>query len=140
GRFVFAVCGCVSESRDRAGGCTQCTRRFCCKCRLGGEGIVSGRSIPAAPERMASASLNWRPGSRLQMQLTAEHVGRYWLDARNSKRYNGHTLAHLSGVVALNSRWELALRLRNLFDRRYAERADYAFGGYRYFPGAGRSA
>jgi outer membrane receptor protein involved in Fe transport len=31
------------------------------------------------------------------------------------------------------------VRVRNLLDERYAERADFAFGNYRYFPGAGRS-
>jgi outer membrane receptor protein involved in Fe transport len=29
--------------------------------------------------------------------------------------------------------------VRNVFDTRYAERADFAFGGYRYFPGEPRS-
>jgi len=32
----------------------------------------------------------------------------------------------------------LSLRLSNLLDTRYAERADFAFGNYRYFPAAGR--
>jgi hypothetical protein len=30
--------------------------------------------------------------------------------------------------------------VNNLADRDYADRADYAFGNYRYFPGRGRSA
>jgi iron complex outermembrane receptor protein len=28
----------------------------------------------------------------------------------------------------------------NLEDRRYADRADFAFGSYRFFPGRGRTA
>ncbi len=32
----------------------------------------------------------------------------------------------------------LALRLNNLTDKWYADRADFAFGEYRYFPGRGR--
>jgi outer membrane receptor protein involved in Fe transport len=106
---------------------------------LGGERIVSGRTIPAAPRRLASADLTWRPSDRVSAQLAAEHTGAYWLDAANERRYDGHTLLHFSGRYDLGERWRLGLRLRNLLDRRYAERADYAFGDYRYFPGAGRS-
>jgi outer membrane receptor protein involved in Fe transport len=106
---------------------------------LGGERIVSGRTIPAAPRRMASADLTWRPGANASAQLAVEHTGEYWLDAANSRRYGGHTLVHVSGEYALGEKWRVGLRVRNLLDRRYAERADYAFGNYRYFPGAGRS-
>ena len=35
-------------------------------------------------------------------------------------------------------RHRLGARLTNLLDEKYAERADFAFGNYRYFPGAGR--
>jgi len=107
---------------------------------LGGERIVSGRTIPSAPRRLASADLTWRPVGPFSGQVAVEHTGEYWLDAANSRRYDGHTLVHLSGEYALGERWRLGLRVRNLLDRRYAERADFAFGNYRYFPGAGRSA
>lgn len=107
---------------------------------LGGERIVSGQTIPSAPRRMASADLTWRPAGGLTAQVAAEHTGEYWLNADNTRRYEGHTLVHVSGEYALAEQWRIGLRLRNLFDRRYAERADYAFGNYRYFPGAGRSA
>ena len=36
--------------------------------------------------------------------------------------------------------WRLSLRAINLADTAYADRADYAFGNYRYFPGRGRAA
>jgi iron complex outermembrane receptor protein len=29
---------------------------------------------------------------------------------------------------------EISLRVMNLLDERYADRADFAFGNYRYFP------
>ena len=32
-----------------------------------------------------------------------------------------------------------SLRVDNLFDTAYADRADYAFGNYRYFPGRDRT-
>ena len=31
------------------------------------------------------------------------------------------------------------LRVDNLFDKRYADRADFAFGNYRYYPARGRA-
>lgn len=106
---------------------------------LGGERIVSGRTIPAAPRRLASADLTWQPRDGVSVQIAAEHTGEYWLDAANQRRYGGHTLLHASGRYPLSAGWQIGVRLRNLLDRRYAERADYAFGNYRYFPGAGRS-
>ena len=36
--------------------------------------------------------------------------------------------------------WTLAARITNLAGTAYADRADYAFGNYRYFPGRGRAA
>ncbi len=35
--------------------------------------------------------------------------------------------------------WSVALRVTNLLDTAYADRADFAFGDYRYFPGRGRA-
>jgi outer membrane receptor protein involved in Fe transport len=106
---------------------------------LGGERIISGRDIPSAPRRLASADVTWRPDERLSAQLAVEYTGEYWLDAENTRRYAGHTLLHLSGEWRLDERWSAGVRVRNIGDRRYAERADFAFGNYRYFPGAGRT-
>ena len=36
--------------------------------------------------------------------------------------------------------WRATLRIDNVFDTAYADRADFAFGNYRYFPGRGRAA
>jgi outer membrane receptor protein involved in Fe transport len=35
--------------------------------------------------------------------------------------------------------FDFALHIDNLFDKRYADRADFAFGNYRYFPARGRA-
>ncbi|NEZ03213.1 TonB-dependent receptor [Wenzhouxiangella sp. XN201] len=107
---------------------------------LGGETIVQGNDMPAAPRRMASADLNWNAGHRLDFQFAAEFTGRYWLDAANRRGHSSMTLLHFSSRYDLPGGWRLGLRVRNLLDRRYAERADFAFGNYRYFPGAGRTA
>lgn len=106
---------------------------------LGGERIESGKTISSAPERLASADLTWRPDPRWVMQLAAESTGRYFLDEANSRRYGGHLLWHGFAGYRAPSGWFVNLKLRNLGDERYAERADFAFGNFRYFPGPGRS-
>ena len=59
-------------------------------------------------------------------------------DAENSFRYPGHSIANLRAGIGLSPAVEAVLRLNNLTDRDIADRADYAFGDYRYFPGRGR--
>ncbi len=104
-----------------------------------GEVIVSGRDISSAPRRLWSADLNWTPNERVRTQLAVESTGRYYLDAANTRRYGGHTLLHAALDYQLDANWQIGIRARNLTGKRYAERADFAFGNYRYFPGAGRS-
>jgi outer membrane cobalamin receptor len=105
-----------------------------------GETIVSGNDISSAPRRLWSADLTWTPTDQLRTQLAVESTGRYYLDAANTRRYGGHTLLHAALDYRINPQWQVGVRLRNLTDKRYAERADFAFGNFRYFPGAGRSA
>ena len=104
-----------------------------------GEVIESGNTIASAPERLASADLTWRPDPRWVLQLAAESTGRYYLDEANARRYGGHLLWHGFAGYRDPSGWFVDVKLRNLADERYAERADFAFGNYRYFPGPGRS-
>ncbi|TVQ40262.1 MAG: TonB-dependent receptor [Wenzhouxiangella sp.] len=107
--------------------------------QLGGETIINGRDVSSAPRRLYSADLTWRPQDRWLAQLAFESTGSYWLDAANTRSYGGHRLWHAHVEYQLPAGWQTAVRARNLLDRRYAERADFAFGNYRYFPGPGRS-
>jgi outer membrane receptor protein involved in Fe transport len=45
---------------------------------------------------------------------------------------------NLRAAFEATSRLTIAARLNNLADTDIADRADYAFGNYRYFPGRGR--
>ena len=105
----------------------------------GGETIVDGNDVDTAPRQIHAASLRWEPGERLAAELEWLYVDDYWLDAANAHRYDGHELLNLRGSWSFTPQWSLALRLNNLLDRDYADRADFAFGNYRYFPGRDRS-
>jgi iron complex outermembrane receptor protein len=64
-------------------------------------------------------------------------LGEYYLDPQNNHEYPGHNLVNLRADRALGV-WDISAQLTNLADRRIADRADYAFGSYRYFVGEGR--
>jgi outer membrane receptor protein involved in Fe transport len=105
----------------------------------GGEVIVDGNDVDTAPRQLHRAAARWDPTSRLAFEAEWQVVGEYWLDAANAHRYPGHGLLNLRGRWQPASQWALTLRLNNALDRAYADRADYAFGSYRYFPGRDRT-
>jgi len=105
----------------------------------GGETIVDGDDVDTAPRQVHAASLRWEPDDRLSAEAEWLYVGDYWLDAANAHRYAGHELLNLRGGWSFAPGWNLALRLNNALDRDYADRADFAFGSYRYFPGRDRT-
>lgn len=104
-----------------------------------GEVIVKGNEIDTAPRWLGGLRAHWQPTDRHAVEAEWVYQGSYFLDAANLHRYGGHSLLNLRGWMAIaDSRHSLSLRLTNLLNDRYAERADFAFGNYRYFPGAGR--
>jgi iron complex outermembrane receptor protein len=105
----------------------------------GGETIVAGRDIDTAPRRVFNARASWQPRRPLTLELEWQHVGSYFVDASNLRSYAGHDLLNLRGSLDLGTHWTLGARLDNVADRAYADRADFAFGNYRYFPGRGRA-
>ena len=105
-----------------------------------GETFVSGRDVDTAPRLLGNVELRFAPGTRFDAGLQWTTIGKYYLDAENSFRYPGHSIANLRAAVALSPGLEAVLRINNVTDRDIADRADYAFGNYRYFPGRGREA
>lgn len=104
-----------------------------------GEAIARGNDIDTAPRWLADVRLAHAGARSGRVELEFVYQGAYFLDAGNQARYPGHVLANLRWSRVLSGPWSVSARLMNLGDRRYAERADIAFGEYRYFPGAGRS-
>jgi iron complex outermembrane receptor protein len=105
----------------------------------GGESIRKGNDVDTAPRQLHRAAIGWTPGERTQIEAEWLVVGEYYLDAANAHRYPGHGLLNVRGRWQASSGWWIALRLTNALDRAYADRADFAFGDYRYFPGRGRA-
>jgi outer membrane receptor protein involved in Fe transport len=104
-----------------------------------GETIVAGRDVDTAPRHLNTARLQWQPIEPVSMELEWVGVGRYFVDAANEHEYEGHDLLNLRVGWDVARRWRGTVRINNLTDRAYADRADYAFGNYRYFPGRRRS-
>ncbi|WP_372865427.1 TonB-dependent receptor [Spongiibacter sp.] len=98
-----------------------------------------GNELDTAPRQLASSQLIWQATPSTVLTLEAVHQSDYYLEADNRFGYPGHTL--------VNARWQQhygehvysVLRINNLEDIDYAERADYAFGNHRYFVGEPRS-
>ena len=103
-----------------------------------GETFVTGRDIDTAPRWLASVELVFEPSERWTAALQWSTIGPYYLDAENSVEYPGHRLVSGVTTLQLGERFGLTARVNNLFDAEYADRADFAFGRFRYFPGRGR--
>jgi iron complex outermembrane receptor protein len=104
-----------------------------------GETIVAGRDIDTAPRHINTARLNWSFLPSAAAELEWVSVGSYFVDASNEHKYGGHDLLNLRLSWRATENWRTILRLNNVTDRAYADRADFAFGNYRYFPGRGRT-
>jgi outer membrane receptor protein involved in Fe transport len=103
-----------------------------------GEQIISGNDIDTAPRDFHSLRIRY-DAEWLAAEAEWLHVGEYWANAANTARYGGHDLGNLRLSASPAGDWMLTLRVMNLFDAAYADRADFAFGDYRYFPGRGRA-
>lgn len=99
----------------------------------GRERIEDGNEVDTAPRRLGSAHWRWE-GERSTSELELVRIGSHFINASNTARYGGHTVLNWRGTWDATPRVRLFARLVNLLDTAYADRADFAFGGYRYFP------
>jgi outer membrane receptor protein involved in Fe transport len=105
----------------------------------GGETIVEGNDVDTAPRELLRAAVMLRPADTIALEAEWISVGEYFVDASNTRRYPGHELLNLRANWSFAPGWWTTLRLTNALDRAYADRADFAFGSYRYFPGRPRA-
>ena len=103
-----------------------------------GETFVSGNDVDTAPRWLGSLELLLTPLDTLELALQWSAIGDYFIDAENRFSYPGHDLVNLRAGVDIGERFTVTARLNNVLDDDYADRADFAFGNFRYFPGRGR--
>ena len=103
------------------------------------EKIRAGNTMDTSPKLMANLiwDLNLRGDTSLSFEI--EYMSSYYTDAANLHEYEGHTLYHTRFNRDLTPSLKGFIRIDNILDKAYAERADFnAFGGDRYFPGLPR--
>jgi iron complex outermembrane receptor protein len=100
---------------------------------------IQNNEIDTAPEHMGSAQLGWRSDSGRFIELEWVHQGNYYLNPENTAAYSGHNLLNIRAGWVLSERLDVGVRVSNLTDEDYAERADFGFGSYRYFVGESRA-
>ncbi len=61
-------------------------------------------------------------------------VGEHEVNAANTANYDGHRVVNWRAQWQASDALQVYARIINLLDERYADRADFAFGSYRYFP------
>ncbi|MEO1642440.1 MAG: TonB-dependent receptor [Pseudomonadota bacterium] len=99
------------------------------------ETITDGNDIDTAPEWLGDFSVIWTPDDQFELAVSAEYVGEYFTNPANTRTYTGHTLTNVRATYQFENGIEVFGIVRNLFDLEYADRADFAFGSERYFPG-----
>jgi len=103
-------------------------------------GVVDGNDVDTAPRLTANTRLIWTPTNSVRAELEWAHMGEYYTDPANANRYPGHDLLNIRADWQITDRVSLFGAIRNLTNTDYAERADFAFGSERYFPGEERAA
>jgi len=101
--------------------------------------ITDGDKVDTAPELYGTGVLKLIPTDRFSTELEWRHLGEYFLDPGNTQTYPGHDVFVLRGQYEFSEGHTFFARMDNLFDKRYANRADFAFGSERYFPGRPRT-
>ncbi len=100
----------------------------------GREVITSGDTVDTAPEVMANLRWRYQWSERVSQELEVVYMDDYFTNAENTRTYDGHTVVNWRARWQLSDAFSVHARVINLFDREYADRADFAFGNDRYFP------
>lgn len=103
-----------------------------------GEQIIDGNDIDTAPRWLGSARWRYTPRAGVLSELELVGVGQHFINAANTAEYDGHVLVNWRGSWQVRDAVRVYARVVNVLDEEYAERADFAFGGFRYFPGQPR--
>ena len=101
----------------------------------GSEIINDGNQVDTAPEWLGNVSLTWLPNDAFTLQISSNYVGEYFTNPANTQSYDGHFVTNLRATYDVSKSLETFVIIRNITDELYADRADFAFGNQRFFPG-----
>jgi outer membrane receptor protein involved in Fe transport len=101
---------------------------------------IIDNTIDTAPEWLSNLNISYSPSAQLTAQLSWQYLSEYYLNPENTTEYEGHQLVDFNIRYQLAKQISLSVHVLNLLDEEYAERADFAFGSYRYFVGQPRRA
>ena len=107
--------------------------------KFGNDTITSGDDIDTAPRNIANVRFGWNYLANSRAEIEWSHIGEYFLDPANNHTYDGHDVFNLRTDWYVTSNVMVRGQILNLTDVGYADRADFAFGDYRFFPGQGRN-
>jgi outer membrane receptor protein involved in Fe transport len=101
---------------------------------------INGNDVDTAPRYFGNMRLGWTPTPSTRLELEWIHMGSYYLEPENLRKYEGHEVFNLRAGMEFGDGWRASARVMNLADERYAERADFTgFTQERYFPAEPRS-
>ena len=100
----------------------------------GRETIVDGNDIDTAPRWLGNVRWTTQFNDAVSQEFELVVVGQHYVNAANTADYDGHHVLNWRAQWQVSEQLELSARIINLLDERYADRADFAFGSYRYFP------
>ena len=100
---------------------------------------IKGDPVDSAPDVFGHAKVKAKLADGVFAELEWRHMGEYALDPGNTAFYPGHDVMVLRGQYKVSDAAVLFARIDNLWDTNYANRADFAFGAERYFPGRPRT-
>ena len=90
--------------------------------------------MDSAPRWFGQASWGAQLAPTLDHEFELISVGSYYVNAANTAKYDGHTVLNWRAQWQPRPELRWSLRVMNVLDEEYADRADFAFGSYRYFP------
>ncbi len=97
--------------------------------------ITDGDRVDTAPDTLANMRAIVFPSERFSAEIEWRHVGSYFTNPGNTQSYDGHNIFVLRSAFDVTDNLRIFGRIDNLFDAIYADRADFAFGNERFFPG-----
>ncbi len=95
---------------------------------------------PNAPRNLGNVRLFYTPVwlQGFTAMLEWQYTGSYWLDDRNTRKYDGHDLWNLKLAYKATDSIDIYAKVNNIADDVYAENARYAWGKEKYTPGTPR--